>query len=71
MYEDKISSCSNGSNIINSTYSLNFFLFTSLTFLNITNEAEDLGNSTEEKARINQIQKEDKKSATKDGNTTV
>lgn len=71
MYDDKISSCSNGSNIINSTYWLNFFLFTSLTFLNITNEAEDLGNSTEEKARINQIQKEDKKSATKDGNTTV
>ena len=71
MYEDKISSCSNGSNIINSTYRLNFFLFTSLTFLNITNEAEDLGNSTEEKAPLNQIQKEDKKFATKDGNTIV
>ena len=71
MYEDKISSCTNCSNIINSTYWLNFFLFTSLTFLNITNEAEDLGNSTEEKAPLNQIQKEDKKFATKDGNTIV
>lgn len=67
-----ISSCNNDSNIISSAYSSNFFLFTtSLTFLNITNEAEDLGNSTREKAPVNQTQKEDRKSATKDGNITV
>ena len=71
MYEDMISSCNNDSNRINSAYWSNFFLFTSLTFLNITNEAEDLGNSTNEKATVNETQKEDRKSAAKDGNITV